>query len=583
MTTTDVPEPLAASVSNQDGGNYWDGVDADVNGMLGGIPSVSGYSHISKVDLQGSRSFLAKLGIGRKNGRHKVANALEGGAGIGRVTNGLLLEVADQVDVIEPVIKFTDIMRGTPGVRNIFNVGLDDWRPSEGVQYDLIWTQWCVGHLTDEQLVGYLKRCGGALNPDGGIIVIKENLSTSGSDYFDDVDRSITREDSKFLSLFEEAGLRIIRTEMQKGIPGSRNYPSSGAGLWPRSTHEKLPSWTAPQAKGEEILHVPLGCIRSLHTIPERISSRLPPNISIHALLAAELAMDSTVESRAWRDTLPTLADFEATTPFMWHQKLQQLLPKPARDLVKRQEESYHRDWDMVATAFPDLRPEDYQRSWFTINTRTFYYVTPQMEKYPPGDRLALVPVADFFNHADSGCEVTFSSEGFVVTADRGYYAGQEVYISYGEHTNDFLLAEYGFMLEENRWDKVCLDDVILPKLDATQKALLEGGGLLTPFMLDIKTLGCEKTQAALRLLCSCSRGQRHETLDAEGCGEKCAEKANELLMSLLKEYLDMVREAVQDVEGLQIGQSTQRELLARRWRQVEAIVTQAIKRLETL
>jgi len=60
---------------------YWEGVDADINGMLGGVPSVAGFSHIHKVDLQGSRSFLAKLGIGKKNGRRRVATALEGGAG----------------------------------------------------------------------------------------------------------------------------------------------------------------------------------------------------------------------------------------------------------------------------------------------------------------------------------------------------------------------------------------------------------------------------------------------------------------------------------------------------------------------
>jgi hypothetical protein len=60
---------------------YWEGVNADINGMLGGIPSMIGFSHVSKVDLQGSRSFLAKLGIGKKNGRRTVAHALEGGAG----------------------------------------------------------------------------------------------------------------------------------------------------------------------------------------------------------------------------------------------------------------------------------------------------------------------------------------------------------------------------------------------------------------------------------------------------------------------------------------------------------------------
>jgi len=60
---------------------YWEGVSADTDGMLGGVPSLAGFSHVSKVDLQGSRSFLAKLGIGEKNGRRRVSSALEGGAG----------------------------------------------------------------------------------------------------------------------------------------------------------------------------------------------------------------------------------------------------------------------------------------------------------------------------------------------------------------------------------------------------------------------------------------------------------------------------------------------------------------------
>lgn len=68
-------------ISKDDGLQYWESVDADDNGMLGGIPLVEGFSTISKVDLQGSRSFLAKLGIGSKNGRRGVAYALEGGAG----------------------------------------------------------------------------------------------------------------------------------------------------------------------------------------------------------------------------------------------------------------------------------------------------------------------------------------------------------------------------------------------------------------------------------------------------------------------------------------------------------------------
>ena len=64
-----------SKISKDDGREYWQGIDADVNGMLGGFP------YISKVDLQGSRNFLAKLGIGTKDGQHTVGSALEGGAG----------------------------------------------------------------------------------------------------------------------------------------------------------------------------------------------------------------------------------------------------------------------------------------------------------------------------------------------------------------------------------------------------------------------------------------------------------------------------------------------------------------------
>ncbi|KAL7948770.1 alpha-N-methyltransferase NTM1 [Trichoderma barbatum] len=220
MSNPDAPAPPDTFISKEDGIKYWESISADVNGMLGGIPAVQGFYGILRVDLQGSRTFLAKLGVGSKNGRHKVVSALEGGAGIGRVTEGLLLNIAEQVDVIEPVAKFTAALQNKPGVRTVFNIGLQDWRPTEEIRYDLIWVQWCVGHLTDIQLVDFFERCKEALNPDG-VIVIKENLSTNGEDIFDEEDSSVTREDTKFQSLFVQANLRIIATDLQRGFPES--------------------------------------------------------------------------------------------------------------------------------------------------------------------------------------------------------------------------------------------------------------------------------------------------------------------------------------------------------------------------
>ncbi|KAH8171444.1 adoMet dependent proline di-methyltransferase domain-containing protein [Sarocladium implicatum] len=206
---------------------YWQGASADVAGMLGGVTNIKGFSSVSRIDLQGSRTFLARLGIGLKSDRKTVKVALDAGAGIGRITENLLLKVASEVDVVEPVEKLTDAIKGKPGVRNIFNVGLENWRPGEDAAYDLIWTQWCLCYLTEEQIVDYLKVCKDALSSTG-VIVVKENLSTTGDNFFDETDSSTTREDEKYQSLFKKAGLRLIKNEPQRGLPetpGRRLFP----------------------------------------------------------------------------------------------------------------------------------------------------------------------------------------------------------------------------------------------------------------------------------------------------------------------------------------------------------------------
>lgn len=66
-------------ISKEAARNYWENASADIHGMLGGIPSLFG--PISRVDLQGSKTFLARLGIGSRLGRSKLENCVEGGAG----------------------------------------------------------------------------------------------------------------------------------------------------------------------------------------------------------------------------------------------------------------------------------------------------------------------------------------------------------------------------------------------------------------------------------------------------------------------------------------------------------------------
>lgn len=137
---------------------------------------------------------------------------------IGRITEGLLLGLAETVDIVEPISKFSDALKNKPVIGVIYNVGLESWSPPSSTKYDLIWNQWCLGHLTDAQLIEYLKKCGKALK-DGGMVVVKENLSTRGEDIFDELDSSVTRCDEKLRDIFEKAGLRIKKTEIQKGLP----------------------------------------------------------------------------------------------------------------------------------------------------------------------------------------------------------------------------------------------------------------------------------------------------------------------------------------------------------------------------
>jgi hypothetical protein len=47
--------PPDAQIDHAAALTYWNAIDANVNGMLGGFP------HISRIDLRGSANFLAKL------------------------------------------------------------------------------------------------------------------------------------------------------------------------------------------------------------------------------------------------------------------------------------------------------------------------------------------------------------------------------------------------------------------------------------------------------------------------------------------------------------------------------------------
>ncbi|KAH8922691.1 hypothetical protein BT69DRAFT_1263177 [Atractiella rhizophila] len=250
------------------GVQYWEGVEASVDGVLGGF----GQSVIPRMDALGSRMFIHSLFPSLSpipsptiqpvtslstalRSDHFVA--LDAGAGIGRVTKEVLLPLMDEVHLVEPVAKFLAQAKKEVEDRDgrfslldafangkrkrvrMFNVPLQDFDPSshpnecyfssssssdekedrfEG-KYHLIWIQWCLPHLTDAEIIRFLKASKAALT-EGGYVCVKENLVMEGVESLrDEEDWSVTRSEKDYRNLFAAAEMKLIRVELQRGFP----------------------------------------------------------------------------------------------------------------------------------------------------------------------------------------------------------------------------------------------------------------------------------------------------------------------------------------------------------------------------
>ncbi|ORY60546.1 SET domain-containing protein [Pseudomassariella vexata] len=331
----------------------------------------------------------------------------------------------------------------------------------------------------------------------------------------------------------------------------------------------------------EVVLEVPISCLRSIGTVPHSITRKLPKSLPIHGLLAADLALDSSPSEiyAPWNAVCPTPFDL-SSMPLLWPSALQAYLPGTAKSILSKQRAKFVRDWAAVSAAFPDLDEETYRHAWLLVNTRTFYYLNPKLRRRRKEDRMVLQPVADLFNHAETGCNAAFSAVSFVVRADRAYEQGEEVRICYGRHGGDFLAVEYGFVMAENRWDEVGLDEVVMSRLSEKWRERLEEVSFLGGYVLDRETV-CHRTQVALRALC-CEIREWKRFVDGEDDGDGSQAKVDKLLVEMLEAYRVKIGEVVCEVQGLKEGEQEQRTMLVERWRQVDRLVEMSIMRLRS-
>ncbi|CAB4056684.1 NTMT1 [Lepeophtheirus salmonis] len=175
---------------------YWNDVDPTIDGIL---------------YLRKQKKFS-----GPSNGR-----ALDCGAGIGRISRNLLSKHFTNVDIVEQCPKFIEKAKKYCGseekIENFTCTGLQEYTPKDNL-YDVIWCQWVLSHLTDDDLVQFFVRCKKGLRPNG-LLVVKENLTSSGCADVDKEDGSATRPEEIFQRIFKEAGYSVVKEMYQRNFP----------------------------------------------------------------------------------------------------------------------------------------------------------------------------------------------------------------------------------------------------------------------------------------------------------------------------------------------------------------------------
>ena len=189
-----------------------------IDGVLGG------FADISDVDLDGSRGFIKELEAMKLNWSWSCGAAAECGAGIGRVSKGLLLSLGvPQCDLVESSSRLLfaapDYIGNDAARCRFYCQGLQDWTPKKQ-SYSIIWVQWVFCYLTDDDAIAFLRRCGDAL-VQGGVIVLKENTCDDTDFVLDRQDASVTRSVPYLLQLVEKAGLKVVLCKFQSNFPSS--------------------------------------------------------------------------------------------------------------------------------------------------------------------------------------------------------------------------------------------------------------------------------------------------------------------------------------------------------------------------
>lgn len=187
--------------------------------------------------------------------------------------------------------------------------------------------------------------------------------------------------------------------------------------------------------------------------------------ISMYIILEKKRDTDSF-----WKpfiNVLPVLEELR-NIPFTWiinksqkEDEIFQLLPPDIKNHSIEQLQKFEEDYKGVSDLIDKhsqyntkdelyISKDEFLWAWLCCNSRCLYMELPKKLKKTTEDNFTLVPFVDFINHiSDDSCTTTMShKQGYMVsTGNVKYKENDQIFFTYGSHSDNFLIMEYGFML----------------------------------------------------------------------------------------------------------------------------------------
>lgn len=242
------------------------------------------------------------------------------------------------------------------------------------------------------------------------------------------------------------------------------------------------------------------------------------------------------------------------------------------------------------STLSVDLDLTEFRWAWLVVNSRCIYQTLSATSARD--DNYACSPLIDMINHVPSSaahCKLSYDIRGLSVFTQSQYTPGQEVSISYGAHSNEALLCEYGFTLHRNTDDSVSLDATISARLKPWHIGMLMELGYYEDYTMDYQGFPSFRTEVALRVALLSESECAEESsacrrltqfVDGQSSGRSEQHKVDQLLIGILEEEMKIAEQALTHLHSMDSGDS-RIHAISRLWADRQAIIHAAFKGLD--